>query len=590
MRQLLLMLITWAMVLTVLTVDAATLPAGKDALIKWADSCQDYTGKAWCTVEAAKTLLKNGADPNAADQSGTPALHRVIDNGLDVEIVRALIDGGARVNQKDKLGAAPLHHLRYWNPQVLEALLKAGADTNAQDGAGYTALMYAVLDGPELSYVKALLGAGADVSLKSKANETALSIAEKRLEEHRRSAAKPGQPSGIVEANKAITAQYEEVVRLLKAAVEAKGRGVSAMTVATSGGGGATASGSGSVLRPSCNVSVKTYTAPKRISVPAGTVFYVCPDEESAVDRKIAIAATPKLTGEIDGWLEYEFRPGVPVYARNTKAASIVSAGTSGTNAQSKPSTSGIASAGGTNEPAANVVLEKHTAGSKDSLLPLPNLPAVDVGGVKLGSTQEEATRTLRGINGAFVIVPFSNDGKHLVRGIIASTRTQDDKFVVYLDPQGSVWAVFRDRRETSGQRIQVSDLLETARKKYGKESDTGPLSLRWRYVGNGQQIYSPPDSKCMPFLGDPLFQPKTPGLPEFLSFALITVVPTTCTRYIRVSASGDVRDGLAGGYSVSVVDSTGGLNYDAYERNRRIEEHKRKVENDKANSKKVDL
>jgi hypothetical protein len=302
------MLTTAAMVMAANQADAYTLPTGADALVKWANSCQDYNAKSWCNLEMARTLLKGGADPNAADQYGIPALHRVIDYGLDVEIVRALIDGGARVNQKDKLGSAPLHHLRYWNPKVLDVLLKAGADINAQDGAGYTALMFAVLDTPDEPYANALLAAGANASRKGKAGETALSIAEKRLEEHKRSAAEPGRPSGIVEVNKRIIAWYEEIVRLLGAAGGAKGGAVAGATAATADGSSPTASTTALVFRPKCNIKVQVFDSPKQSVVPIGTVLYKCPNESNGVDGRLVAEGYFRITGEYGDWYEFEGR------------------------------------------------------------------------------------------------------------------------------------------------------------------------------------------------------------------------------------------------------------------------------------------
>ena len=347
MRSHFLMLMTAVMVLATNQGAAYTLPTGTDALVKWANSCQDYTGKPWCNLETARSLLKGGADPNAPDQFGVPALHRVIDYGLDVAIVRAIIDGGARVNQKDKLGSAPLHHLRYWNPEALQALLKAGADVNAQDGAGYTALMYAVGSEDRVPYVKALLAAGANASLKGKSGETALSIAEKSLAEHRKSAAEPGQPSGIVEANKAIIAQYEDIVRLLKTSGSVKGGSPAGATAGTANGSGASASSTGLVFRPKCNVRVVAFDAPKQSVVPIGTVLYKCPDRRAGVEGKLVAEGYFKLVGEYGDWYEYEGKAGRIGYFRKTGVTMRVAPESTVAGADaSKSSTSRSAAAG----------------------------------------------------------------------------------------------------------------------------------------------------------------------------------------------------------------------------------------------------
>jgi ankyrin repeat protein len=70
---------------------------------------------------------------------------------------------------------------RTGNAEAVKALLAAGADVNAKDADGNTALMAAAKKGrtpPET--VKALLAAGADINAKNNKGETALMILEKR--------------------------------------------------------------------------------------------------------------------------------------------------------------------------------------------------------------------------------------------------------------------------------------------------------------------------------------------------------------------------------------------------------------------------
>ena len=68
-------------------------------------------------------------------------------------------------------------------PEVLQALIDAGADLNAQDENGQTALMNAA-NFEELESVRALLLAGADVNFKNKDGESAWDLtAETEIEE-----------------------------------------------------------------------------------------------------------------------------------------------------------------------------------------------------------------------------------------------------------------------------------------------------------------------------------------------------------------------------------------------------------------------
>lgn len=62
------------------------------------------------------------------------------------------------------------------NPEIVQALLDAGADINQQDEDGWTPLMFATLEG-YFDIVKVLLDAGADVNIESPEGEYALYIA-----------------------------------------------------------------------------------------------------------------------------------------------------------------------------------------------------------------------------------------------------------------------------------------------------------------------------------------------------------------------------------------------------------------------------
>jgi ankyrin repeat protein len=67
--------------------------------------------------------------------------------------------------------------------RMKRALIGAGADINATDKAGYTALMYAVAVRKE-GEIEELLRSGADVNIKAKDGHTALSLAKKNYIEN----------------------------------------------------------------------------------------------------------------------------------------------------------------------------------------------------------------------------------------------------------------------------------------------------------------------------------------------------------------------------------------------------------------------
>ena len=78
---------------------------------------------------AVRSLLREGADPNAARGDGMSALHLAAEGG-SLEVVRVLIDAGARVEATTSIGGYTPLHVASANAHapVVEALLDAGAD------------------------------------------------------------------------------------------------------------------------------------------------------------------------------------------------------------------------------------------------------------------------------------------------------------------------------------------------------------------------------------------------------------------------------------------------------------------------------
>ena len=62
-------------------------------------------------------------------------MHLAAFNNSNPDVVKALISAGAKVNAKDKDGATPLHAAALFNsnPDVVKALISAGAKLNAKD-------------------------------------------------------------------------------------------------------------------------------------------------------------------------------------------------------------------------------------------------------------------------------------------------------------------------------------------------------------------------------------------------------------------------------------------------------------------------
>lgn len=145
-------------------------------------------------VETMKLLIARGADVNLAHKvlGLTPLGNAVSANNLDA--VRLLLASGADVRRPGMNDSVRVRHGRlalqniwplllaapYGSPEMVETLLKAGADVNARDERGMSALMLAVAsETQDVKVVDRLIAAGSDVNVASGAGETALDWANK---------------------------------------------------------------------------------------------------------------------------------------------------------------------------------------------------------------------------------------------------------------------------------------------------------------------------------------------------------------------------------------------------------------------------
>ncbi|HKB12612.1 MAG TPA: ankyrin repeat domain-containing protein, partial [Vicinamibacterales bacterium] len=134
----------------------ALLHAAASALV--ADAAMDGNR------DAVKALLKQAADVNASQGDGMTALHWAAMKN-DVDLVQTLLYAGANAKATTRIGAYTplLLAARNGNAEVIDPLVKAGADVNAATSNGTTPLMFASASG-NVALVQALIERGANVN------------------------------------------------------------------------------------------------------------------------------------------------------------------------------------------------------------------------------------------------------------------------------------------------------------------------------------------------------------------------------------------------------------------------------------------
>ena len=110
-------------------------------------------------AEIIAFLIRKSANPNALDKSGVAPLHRAVRQRCS-SAVNALLSNGADVRLKNKSGSTSLHlavqntgrggtgspESKVLQKEIIEILLKAGADPEDRDARGKTAQQCATSD------------------------------------------------------------------------------------------------------------------------------------------------------------------------------------------------------------------------------------------------------------------------------------------------------------------------------------------------------------------------------------------------------------------------------------------------------------
>ncbi|MCA9934600.1 MAG: ankyrin repeat domain-containing protein [Ardenticatenaceae bacterium] len=132
--------------------------------------------------EMVALLLNNGADPqiNTNWDTGVTPLHGAADNG-SIEAIRVLLDSGVNADIQTNTGLTPIMSVIEdgWASNKLEIftiLLEGGADPNAQDNFGNTALHHAAMRG-SVEVIQFLIENGAVLDIENNNGKTALDLA-----------------------------------------------------------------------------------------------------------------------------------------------------------------------------------------------------------------------------------------------------------------------------------------------------------------------------------------------------------------------------------------------------------------------------
>ena len=152
------------------------IPAGAGGSTALIEAAKIRDGK------ALEYLIEAGANVQTKDNSGADALVAAVVNGNTGNVQR-LLAHGARVDTRATPNQFTSLILATWrqDPKLTKMLIDAGADPNAQDAHGATALMWSSYsDYADPATTQVLLNAGAKVDAHNQTGETAMTWARKR--------------------------------------------------------------------------------------------------------------------------------------------------------------------------------------------------------------------------------------------------------------------------------------------------------------------------------------------------------------------------------------------------------------------------
>lgn len=133
-----------------------------------------------CEYSAMEYLIKKGANPNFHQNCYTILMSacasRKKTQDMQLKCVRLLLDSGALVSSRQRNGMTPLMMAcKEGNTKIVEELIMANADINAQDVMGWTPLIWSIHHSKQeqMEIISLLINSGADVTIKCGRGQTA---------------------------------------------------------------------------------------------------------------------------------------------------------------------------------------------------------------------------------------------------------------------------------------------------------------------------------------------------------------------------------------------------------------------------------
>ena len=115
-------------------------------------------------IYTLELLLKNKANPNIKNDSGKTALIYACNN-CDFDMIQMLIWYNADVNITDNYKSTALMYASNGDSSIIKLLIESGADVNAQNLDGKTAIMYNVLNTADVNTIDTFISLGADLNI-----------------------------------------------------------------------------------------------------------------------------------------------------------------------------------------------------------------------------------------------------------------------------------------------------------------------------------------------------------------------------------------------------------------------------------------